>query len=64
MHGMTSRWYAALLYMLAWMLLGLATAALLAAGGAGWGASLLFAVPLAIVYANATAFSAYYVCRA
>jgi hypothetical protein len=64
MHGMTSRWYAALLYMLAWLMLGLATAALLAAGGAGWGASLLFAVPLAIVYANATAFSAYYVCRA
>jgi hypothetical protein len=61
---MTSRWYAALLYMLAWLMLGLATAALLAAGGAGWGASLLFAVPLAIVYANATAFSAYYVCRA
>jgi hypothetical protein len=59
-----SRWYAALLYLLAWLMLGLATAALLAAGGAGWGASLLFAVPLAIVYANATAFSAYYVCRA
>jgi hypothetical protein len=45
-------------------MLGLATSALLAAGGAGWGASLLFAMPLAIVYANATAFSAYYVCRA
>lgn len=59
-----SRWYAALLYLLAWLMLGLVAAALLAAGGAGWGASLLFAVPLAIVYANATAFSAYYVCRA
>jgi hypothetical protein len=64
MSGVISRWYAALLYLLAWLMLGLATAALLAAGGAGWGASLLFAVPLAIVYANATAFSAYYVCRA
>jgi signal transduction histidine kinase len=64
MHGSISRWYAALLYLLAWLMLGLATSALLAAGGAGWGASLLFAVPLAIVYANATAFSAYYVCRA
>jgi hypothetical protein len=64
MHGTISRWYAALLYLLAWLMLGLATSALLAAGGAGWGASLLFAVPLAIVYANATAFSAYYVCRA
>ncbi len=60
----TSRWYAALLYLLAWLMLGLATSALLAAGGVGWGASLLFAVPLAVVYANATAFSAYYVCRA
>lgn len=64
MHGVTSRWYTVLLYMLAWLMLGLATAALLAAGGTGWGASLLFAVPLALVYANATAFSAYYVCRA
>jgi two-component system sensor histidine kinase AlgZ len=58
------KWYAALLYLLAWLMLGLATAALLAAGGAGWGASLMFAVPLAVVFANATAFSAYYVCRA
>jgi hypothetical protein len=64
MHGVISRWYAALLYLLAWLMLGLATSALLAAGGAGWGASLMFAVPMAIVYANATAFSAYYVCRA
>jgi len=64
MHGVSSRWYAALLYLLAWLMLGLAAAALLAAGGAGWGASLLFALPLAVVYANATAFSAYYVCRA
>jgi hypothetical protein len=64
MPGVISRWYAALLYLLAWLMLGLATSALLAAGGAGWGASLLFAVPLTIVYANATAFSAYYVCRA
>jgi hypothetical protein len=64
MPGTFSRWTAALLYLLAWLMLGLATSALLAAGGAGWGASLLFAVPLAVVYANATAFSAYYVCRA
>jgi hypothetical protein len=64
MLGVSSRWYATLLYMLAWLMLGLATSALLAAGGAGWGASLVFAVPLALVYANLTAFSAYYVCRA
>ena len=64
MHGIFASWRAALLYLLAWLMLGLATAALLVAGGAGWGASLVFAVPLAIVYANATAFSAYYVCRA
>jgi hypothetical protein len=64
MFGVSSRWYATLLYLLAWLMLGLATSALLAAGGAGWGASLVFAVPLALVYANLTAFSAYYVCRA
>jgi hypothetical protein len=64
MLGVSSRWYAGLLYLLAWLMLGLATSALLAASGADWGASLLFAVPLALVYANVTGFSAYYVCRA
>jgi hypothetical protein len=50
---------------------GLADAGPAAGGAAGrtpapraWGASLLFAVPLTLVYAVATGFSAYYVCRA
>ena len=64
MHGVFASWRAALLYLLAWLMLGLLLAAMLAVSGAGWGASLLFAVPLALVYANATGFSAYYVCRA
>jgi sensor histidine kinase YesM len=37
---------------------------MLAVSGAAWAASLLFALPLALVYACATGFSAYYVCRA
>jgi two-component system sensor histidine kinase AlgZ len=55
---------AALLYLLAWLMLGLLLAALLAAGGAPWGASLVFALPLTLVYAFATGYSSYYVCRA
>jgi two-component system sensor histidine kinase AlgZ len=64
MQGVFASWRAGLLYLLAWLMLGLVMAALLAAGGAAWGPSLLFAVPLSLVYANATAFSSYYVCRA
>jgi hypothetical protein len=63
-HGIFASWRAALLYLLAWLMLGLLLAAMLAVGGAGWGASLVFAVPLVYVYAFATGFSAYYVCRA
>lgn len=64
MHGVLSGWRATLLYLLAWLLVGLLLAAMLAAGGAGWGASLLFAPPMTLAYAIATAYSAYYVCRA
>lgn len=64
MYGVFATWRSARLYLLAWLLLGLLLAAMLAAGGADWSASLLFAVPLAIVYAYATGYSAYYVCRA
>jgi two-component system sensor histidine kinase AlgZ len=64
MHGVFGSWRAALLYLLAWLMLGLLLAAMLAVSGAAWGASLLFAVPLALLYAYATGFSAYYVCRA
>jgi hypothetical protein len=64
MHGVFSSWRTTRLYLLAWLMLGLLLAAMLAASGADWGASLLFAVPLALVYAYATGFSAWYVCRA
>lgn len=64
MHGIFASWRATLLYLLAWVMLGLLLAAMLAVSGAGWGESVLFAVPLALVYAYATGFSAYYVCRA
>ncbi|MDN4056155.1 histidine kinase [Massilia sp. YIM B02763] len=64
MQGVFSSWRAARLYLLAWLLLGLLFAGMLAAGGAGSGASLLFVVPLVLAYAVGTGFSAYYVCRA
>ena len=53
------------LYLAAWALLGMLLAGLMvAAGDAPWGASLLFAVPLALVYGCASGFSSYYLCRA
>ena len=64
MDGVFASWRSARLYLLAWLMLGLLLAAMLAAGGADWRASLLFAVPLAIVYAYSTGFSTWYVCRA
>ena len=64
MYGVFATWRSTRLYLLAWLMLGLLLAAMLAAAGADWSASLLFAVPLAIVYAYATGYSAYYVCRA
>jgi len=63
-YGVFATWRSTRLYLLAWLMLGLLMAAMLAAAGADWSASLLFAVPLAIVYAYATGYSAYYVCRA
>lgn len=64
MHGVFATWRSARLYLLAWLMLGLLLAAMLAFSGADWRASLLFAVPLALVYAYATGFSTWYVCRA
>ena len=64
MHGVFSSWRSALLYLLAWLMLGLLLAGVLAYAGAGWSMGLLFAVPLVMLYAVATGFSAYYVCRA
>jgi two-component system sensor histidine kinase AlgZ len=55
----------ALLYLAAWLLLGVLLAGLVnAAAGAPWSASLPFAVPLALVFGCASGFSAYYLCRA
>ena len=49
----------------AWLMLGACLGAVLAmGGGARWGAALLFAVPLTLVYGSAIGFSAYYLCRA
>lgn len=54
-----------LLYLLAWLLFGVALAWLLAAAaGATLGASLLFALPLTVLYGVAAGFSSYYLCRA
>jgi hypothetical protein len=64
MHGVFAGWRSALLYLLAWALLGLLLAGMLAAGGARWWSALAFALPLALLYAVATGYSAYYVCRA
>ncbi len=53
------------LYLLAWLMLGLLIAGLLASTlDVGLGPSLLFAVPLMLCYAIACGFSAYYLCRA
>jgi len=53
------------LYLAAWLLLGLLLAGLIvAATGARPAASLLFSLPLALVYGCASGFSTYYLCRA
>ncbi|MDB5933187.1 MAG: sensor histidine kinase [Massilia sp.] len=55
----------AALYLLAWLLLALMLAALVVSmAGAGWINSLLFVVPLLLLYAAGCGFSAYYMCRA
>ncbi|MDP3668620.1 MAG: histidine kinase [Telluria sp.] len=55
----------AALYLLVWLLLGLILAGLIAgSGGAAWINSLLFAIPVTMMYAFVTGFSAYYLCRA
>jgi two-component system sensor histidine kinase AlgZ len=64
MHGVFAGWRSSLIYLAAWLILGLLLAGMLAYAGTGWAFGLLFAVPLMLVYAVATGFSAYYVCRA
>jgi two-component system sensor histidine kinase AlgZ len=55
----------AILYATGWLLLALMLSALVASmAGAGWINSLLFAVPLLLLYAVGCSFSAYYMCRA
>jgi len=55
----------AALYLAAWLMLGVLLAGLLAATlGTGLAASLLFALPLMVMYAAVCGFSAYYLCRA
>lgn len=55
----------AALYLLVWLMLGAVLAALVVAGaGASWIDAMVFAIPVTLVYACATGFSSYYVCRA
>jgi signal transduction histidine kinase len=64
MPGAFGSWRGAALYLLVWLMFGLLAAGVLAAGGAPWGAAILFALPLALLYAFVTGFSSYYLCRA
>ena len=65
MQGPFSSRRGAVLYLLAWLMLGLLLAGMIAtASGAAWSNSLVFALPVTMVYAIATGFSAYYLCRA
>ena len=55
----------AVLYVFGWLLLALMLSALVVSmAGAGWINSLLFVVPLLLLYAVGCSFSAYYMCRA
>lgn len=55
----------ALLYLLAWLLLGAALGgAMVAAAGIAWPNALIFAIPVMLAYAVGAGFSAYYLCRA
>ncbi|MES2296652.1 MAG: histidine kinase [Pseudomonadota bacterium] len=55
----------ALLYLLAWLLLGaLAAALIVAAGAARWPNALLLALPATLLYGLGAGFSSYYLCRA
>ncbi|MGZ8290189.1 MAG: sensor histidine kinase [Telluria sp.] len=53
------------LFLPVWLMLGLVLAGLVVvATGAGWTNALLFALPMTMVYAFASGFSSYYLCRA
>ena len=53
------------LFLLVWLMLGLVLAGVVVSSAGGrWVNALLFSVPMTMVYAFATSFSAYYLCRA
>jgi hypothetical protein len=64
MPGAFGSWRGAALYLLVWLMSGLLGAGVLDAAGAEPGAALMFALPLALLYAFVTGFSSYYLCRA
>jgi len=65
MQGPFSTRRSLVLYLLVWLMLGVLFAGLLIfATGAAWANALLFAIPVTMVYAFATGFSSYYLCRA
>ncbi|MDB5745780.1 MAG: sensor histidine kinase [Massilia sp.] len=65
LHGALGTRRSTALFLAAWLLLGVLLAGLVnVAADAPWGASLLFAVPLALLYGCASGFSSYYLCRA
>ena len=65
MAGPFSTRRAVALYLLVWLMLGLLFAGLIVfASGAAWINALCFALPVTLVYAFATGFSSYYLCRA
>ena len=65
MQGSFSTRRGAALYLLAWLMLGIAFAALVVgATGAGWVGGLVFAIPATLLYGCAAGFSSYYLCRA
>lgn len=65
MRGLSASWRGIAVYLLLWLLLGLALGGVIAATGqAGLANALLFALPLNLLYAFAAGYSAYYLCRA
>ena len=65
MHGPFATRRGAALYLLVWLMLGTVFAGLVVIGsGATWLDGVVFAIPVTLVYACATGFSSYYVCRA
>jgi two-component system sensor histidine kinase AlgZ len=65
MQGPVSTRRALALHLLVWLILGLIlTGLIVGSAGTGWTNALLFAIPVTVMYAFGTGFSAYYLCRA